>query len=195
MENTTKISDLPQDNIQYQLPNVQQGGGVSALGGNNYYPINLHPNPYGNNLPDLDKIQNQIQHSQNQIQKLPSRDININPTDYSQDIETTANYVPKAPNIKDYINEYENDFAKKKTKKKVKFNDTPETDIFVKLQTPLLVAFFYFLFQMTIFNKLLQKYITFLTLFKDDGNISFNGILFKSILFGGIVFCIREISI
>jgi len=43
-EYSTRISDLP-ENITTQ---IQSGGGISQVGGQNTYtPINIHPNPYG----------------------------------------------------------------------------------------------------------------------------------------------------
>ena len=59
---TTRIADLP-ENITMQLPTtafpIQQQSSqgpatnVEGLGGNSYIPINVHPNPYGNNIPDI----------------------------------------------------------------------------------------------------------------------------------------------
>lgn len=80
--NATRLSDLPlgQENITYQISSSMPGGMPSTsftrnsivserpgenmneafLGGqsnaNNYIPLNVHPNPYGNAVPSVDSI-------------------------------------------------------------------------------------------------------------------------------------------
>jgi hypothetical protein len=201
MENTTRIADLP-ENIQTPQNHVQfaggggggGGGGGSEMGGgfggNNYVPINIHPNPYGPQPPELQQ-QPQPQQNPPQQQRLPSRDIHYEQTDYLQDNETQVNYIPKpkAKNLKDYLNEYENEMTEeedkikkhRKNKKNVRFAD----DIFVKLQIPLMIVVLFFLFQLPLLNTLLKnKYLSILSLFKEDGNVSLYGMIFKSGLFG-----------
>lgn len=199
MENTTRISDLP-ENITSQFSS-----------GNNYIPINIHPNPYGNNgsntnFPTYESNSNikmtiqpqppasqPPQPSQQEFQRLPSRDIRIDESDYTQDKEIKANYIPPVPkNMKDYLAQEELELEErmiakhKKNKKRVHFAD----EWFVKLQIPVLVGFMFFLFQMSIFNKFmtkisdLSKIVYHIPFFKEDGNINFNGWIFKSIVFG-----------
>ena len=73
MENTTRLSDLPmaQENVSYQIQqmpshptifhlqkdNEPPGLANNVVGSaNNYMPLNIHPNPYGNSSPSVDSI-------------------------------------------------------------------------------------------------------------------------------------------
>jgi hypothetical protein len=55
-------------------------------------------------------------------------------------------------------------------------------DMYNEIQTPLLVAILYFLFQLPFFKKFLFSYLPFL--FSNDGNYNLNGFLFTSVVFG-----------
>jgi hypothetical protein len=195
MENTTRITDLP-ENIQIQMP-IQNTTPFPPGAGNNYMPINVHPNPYGgagNGAGNVPPPPSQEQ----QYQRLPSKDIRIQETEFTQDDGIKVNYIPKARNIKDYLAEHEEEaedadekyVAKhRRNKKKVRFAD----DLFVQLQTPLLVVVLYFIFQMSIFNRILKKVtVGIYPLFAEDGNINFHGILIKSALFGGAFFALTK---
>ena len=230
MENTTRITDLP-ENIQLQMP--QQNNTPFPEGSsNNYIPINIHPNPYGNSqvndtigngtinkstisYPNNNNNQSIIyednggggrgrgstrgssegMYSEHQYQRLPSKDIRLQQIDYTQDDEIKANYIPKPHNIRDYLAEHEYDddekiIAKhKRNKKRVRFAD----DIFIQLQTPLLLIIMFFIFQLSIINRILNKVSShFVQLFKDDGNINIYGIISKSVLFGLSFFLITK---
>jgi len=225
MENTTRITDLP-ENIQLQMP--QQNNTPFPEGSsNNYIPINIHPNPYGNShvndsigngtinkstisYPNNNNNNNQSinyeddggrgtrgsegMYSDHQYQRLPSKDIRLQQIDYTQDDEIKANYIPKPHNIRDYLAEHEYDDEKiiakhKRNKKRVRFAD----DIFVQLQTPLLLIIMFFIFQLSIINRILNKVSShFIQLFKDDGNINIYGIISKSVLFGMSFFLITK---
>ena len=56
--------------------------------------------------------------------------------------------------------------------------------LFINLQLPILVALLYFVFQMPVVTTLLRKYFSFLSMYREDGNINFTGLLLKSALFG-----------
>ena len=75
----------------------------------------------------------------------------------------------------------------KKNKKRVKFAD----DLFVQLQMPILLGIIYFIFQMGVFNRVLQKVTEhFIPFFNSDGSIRLYGNLIKSVLFGLVFFII-----
>jgi hypothetical protein len=61
-----------------------------------------------------------------------------------------------------------------------------------EIQTPLLLAVLYFLFQLPFFKKNLFTY--FPILFSVDGNLNINGFLFTSILFGLIFYMLNKIT-
>lgn len=225
MENTTRITDLP-ENVQLQMP--QQNNTPFPEGSsNNYIPINIHPNPYGNSqigngtanksTASYPNNNNNNQstiyeddggrgsgggrgggdgvYSEHHYQRLPSKDIRLQQTDYTQDDEIKANYIPKPHNIRDYLAEHECDddekiIAKhKRNKKRVRFAD----DVFTQLQTPLLLIILFFIFQLSIINRVLNKVSGhFIQLFKDDGNMNIYGIMSKSVLFGMSFFLITK---
>ena len=61
MANTTRLSDLPMGSTDYPgLANAPDNGVPLAntiiAGGNNYMPLNIHPNPYGNSVPSVDSM-------------------------------------------------------------------------------------------------------------------------------------------
>lgn len=162
MGDSTRLSDLPsmQENVHYQMPanmfpqastppqpppsfqnqgNISLANSVSRSAGisqSNYMPINVHPNPYGNNpnanplgelppwddLPEQGRRQGQVNSQMGgqttslddlpdfvptTPQKLPSRDIPMNTIQYSQDEEIQANYVPPTtPNSTKRVKDY-----------------------------------------------------------------------------------------
>lgn len=117
--------------------------------------------------------------------KLPSRDIPMNTNNISVDPQVMPNYVPQPPpSNQDYIDDYEKtaNMVNSLRDNKGKQNNDSLDDIYNEIQTPLLLAVLYFLFQLPFFKKFLYTYIPFL--FSNDGNYNINGYLFTSILFG-----------
>ncbi len=203
-ESTTRISDLPPpENIQMNIyADPQQQQNLS------YAPMNIHPNPYGNNSiqpnimphpqhtppshqrhqqppPEYSKldIQNEIKNTP-QV-RLPSRDIPTDQTYYQQDIEITPNYIPKPKSTRDYVKEQEEVTEEiiQKHKSKTVYSEKVN-DLFNDFQIPILVSILYFIFQMPSVNTFLYKNFSFLSIHNLDGNINFYGVFFKSILFG-----------
>jgi len=125
-------------------------------------------------------------------QRLPSRDIPMNQLEYQQDEAIQANYVPRAKLTSDYIKEYE--LASEKTMRQHeqnKYREQAAGDLFSQLQVPILIAILYFIFQMPIINTLFRKYFSFLSIYHDDGNFNFMGLILKSMMFGSIFFSIQ----
>lgn len=115
--------------------------------------------------------------------QLPSRDIPMTTNGLSADPQVIPNYVPPPkPQQQDYIKNYEEpaDMIRDYNKGK-RINDSLD-DMYNEIQTPVLLAVLYFLFQLPFFKKLLYTYIPFL--FSNDGNYNINGFLFTSVLFG-----------
>ena len=115
--------------------------------------------------------------------QLPSRDIPMTTNGISTDPQVMPNYVPPPPSHhEDYIKNYEqsSDMVNNYNRGK-QINDSLD-DMYNEIQTPLLLAVLYFLFQLPFFRKFLLSY--FPILFSNDGNYNINGYLFTSILFG-----------
>lgn len=211
MENSfTRISDLPNGNNASQ--NVPTGNPNEMS--NNYIPINIHPNPYGisdkNPIVDMPQdttvespsnkrppvpISNQLseqdiaQLNSMQQQRLPSRDIQQDTTVYSQDEQIQPSYIPKHKDIDDYVRDHEKTTEKnlREHEEKKRRRNTID-NIITDIQTPIFIAVLYFIFQMPIINLLIFKRFSFLSIYNDDGNFNFNGLLLKSILFGALYY-------
>mgnify|MGYP003704921759 CR=1 FL=1 len=131
--------------------------------------------------------------SANGLTGLPSRDIPMNTNNISVDPHVQPNYVPPPPPMhSDYIKNYEqtSDMVDKYNKNAQRVNSLD--DMYNEIQTPLLLAVLYFLFQLPFFRKFLFTY--FPVLFSNDGNLNINGFLFSSMLFGLIFYGLNKVT-
>ena len=197
----TRLSDLPENTIH------SNGSMEEGLGKNNYQPINIHPNPYGNETPDIHSIpfpqkdfrdSRSIPSSKPQTQfneehqqprhRLPSRDIPMDTTIYSQDEEIKANRIPPAKKpMKDYIKKYEEDCEVViKDHEKGKYRRMIIERIQSEFIVPFMIAILYFISNMTFISSIMYKYLAKLGIHNEDGTLNVYGMTFKSFLFGGI---------
>lgn len=217
MDNSfTRISDLPNGNTQQNM----QSGNPNEMP-NNYIPINVHPNPYGisdknpiidmpqdttaqfpsNKRPPPVPISNQLseqdiaQLNSIQHQRLPSRDIQHDTSVYAHDEQMQPNYIPKHKDIDDYVRDHEKTTEKnlREYEDKKRRRNTID-NIITDVQTPIFIAVLYFIFQMPIINLLIFKRFSFLSIYNDDGNFNFNGLLLKSILFGTLYYSMVQFT-
>jgi len=212
-------NNLPQQQTSYtqNIQHINQQPEQTT----NYIPLNTHPNPYGvSDQNPIMKMPEQVESVQQeqmnsmatqqvpqylseeqremimpqQQQRLPSRHIHHDTTQYSQDKEVQPNYIPKKSSP-DYVRDYE-DFNDKKLQKHE--NDKKQSeyydDLITDFQVPVLVAILYFLFQLPIINTFIFKRFSFLSIYNDDGNFNFYGLLFKSLLFGNIYYKFTKIT-
>ena len=114
--------------------------------------------------------------------QLPSRDIPMNTTGLSADPQVMPNYVPPPPQNADYIKNFEQSSDMVHNYNRSKQINNSLDDMYNEIQTPLLLAVLYFLFQLPFFKKFLFSYLPFL--FSNDGNYNLNGFLFISAMFG-----------
>jgi hypothetical protein len=182
MSEATSILDLPTDPV---------GGGSNNITISAQETIRQQQNITGNQVNQgmsLDQTTiNQIVNGLQQATmagatQLPSRDIPMNTSGISVDPQVVPNYVPPPPPNQDYIRSYEqtSDMVDNYNRGK-QMNDSLD-DVYNEIQTPLLLAVLYFLFQLPFFRKFLYNYLPFL--FSVDGNYNINGYMFTSILFG-----------
>jgi len=213
------MNNSQQQNIQMQ--NIQPTKPTELP--NNYVPINVHPNPYGVsdqnpimnppekiNSPQQDMMINNTATQQvpqylseeqremimpSQQQRLPSRHIQHDTSQYAQDEQVQPNYIPKEPIKRDYVREYE-EFTDKNIQKHEKENDRNQQidDILTDLQVPIFVSILYFMFQLPIINAYIFKRFSFLSIYNDDGNFNFYGLVFKSWIFGSIYYFITKFT-
>lgn len=184
MSDATSILDLPTDPV---------GGG--AVSGNisinaQERPTTQHTQQFsGQTGMTLD--QTTISQIVNGLQQatlagatqLPSRDIPMTTSGISTDPQVVPNYVPPPPqHHNDYIKNFEQTTDMINTYNRGKQLNSSLDDMYNEIQTPLLVAVLYFLFQLPFFRKFLYTYLPFL--FSNDGNYNLNGFVFISMSFG-----------
>ena len=190
----TRISDLPDNTTSGGM------GNTNPLGENNYTPINIHPNPYATEVPDINSIPFPHRDSRSsktqdnefgehkQHHRLPQRDIPMDTTIYCQDEEIKANRIPSSKkHMKDYIKKYEEDSEVViKDHEKGKYRKMTIDKIQSELIVPFMVAILYFISTMSFISSILYKYLAKLGIHNDDGTLNVYGMTFKSIIFGGI---------
>lgn len=185
MSDSTSILDLPTDPIG--------GGNIS----NNITLSATEAAPQQGGALNLDQTTiNQIVNGLQQASisgatLLQSRDIPINTNAHSNDPQVQPNYVPSPPQQNnDYIgnNEQSNDMINDYNKNMQRQNSLD--DMYNEIQTPLLLAVLYFLFQLPFFRKFLFSYIP--ILFANDGNLNINGYVFTSVLYGVIYYVLNK---
>jgi hypothetical protein len=190
MGDSTNIFDLPTDpvgggnvtnNISLSATeNSQTQQGQSANG------VSLDQSTISQIVSGLQQA------SMNGGTKLASRDIPMTTNGISADPHVQPNYVPPPEKNVDYVKNSEqtsdmiNDYNKN-----INRQDSLD-DMYNEIQTPLLLAVLYFLFQLPFFRKFLFSY--FPILFSNDGNFNINGFMFSSILFGLIYYMLNKIT-
>lgn len=141
----------------------------------------------------------QLSHEQmqqlNQLghQRLPSRDIVQDTSQYLQDDAVHANYIPKPSQQSDFVREHYELTEKRLQEHEDKKRRESKLDwILTEIQTPILVAILFFLFQLPVVNTLIFKRLAFLSLYDADGNFNLLGLILKSSLFGSVYYSLRS---
>lgn len=181
MSDATSILDLPTDPV----------GGGNVTNNITMTAQETAPSQGNQQNPNMQIDQTTINQIINGLQQatlsgatqLQSRDIPMSTSGLSNDPQVMPNYVPSPPiHHQDYIRDYEQTSDIINNYDKNKNNSSSLDEMYNEIQTPLLIAVLYFLFQLPFFKKLLFTYIPFL--FSNDGNYNINGFLFTSITFG-----------
>jgi hypothetical protein len=184
MSESTSILDLPTDTFS--------GGNISLTA-----TENMPSQPQSSVSLDQTTI-NQIVNGLQQASisgstQLPSRDIPMTTTSYSNDPQIQPNYVPPPPQNNDkYIqNEEDPSIMINDYNKKMQYQSSLD-NMYNEIQTPLLLSVLYFLLQLPFFKNLLFRYLP--ILFSKDGNYNMNGLLFTSILFGLLFYILNKLT-
>lgn len=195
MSDTTSILDLRTDPVGGG--NISNNISLSASENVVIQPTNINPSQsqgsMGVSLDEttIHQIVNGLQQaSVAGVTQLQSRDIPMTTTGISNDAQIQPNYIPMQTQQIDYIKNSEptSDMIENYNKSVQQSNSLDE--IYNEIQTPLLLAVLYFLFQLPFFRKILFNYMPFL--FSQDGNLNINGFVFKSILFGFIFYVLNK---
>jgi hypothetical protein len=195
MSESTSILDLPTDPLGGgNISNGITSNGITLSATENTQFTNQTAPSLSLDQTTINQIVNGIQQaSVNGSTKLPSRDIPMTTTGFSNDPYIRPNYVPPPPTTnKDYIqNHEETSDMVNKYNKNLEYSNSLD-NMYNQIQTPLLITILYFLFQLPFFRNLLFKYLPFL--FSTDGNYNMNGYLFTSILFGLLFYTFNKLS-
>jgi hypothetical protein len=119
---------------------------------------------------------------------LPPRDFPKDTTQYTQDEQIQANYIPTIPmkqrNItNEYMLQYEQEKGKElKTHEEKKKKKSKKDLIIEQSQIPIFLSVLFFFFNMPVLNRLFFQKISFL--YDSDGNMNTYGLAFKSVLYG-----------
>ena len=150
----------------------------------------------------INQIVNGLQKaSVNGLTQLPSRDIPRTTEAITNDAQIQPNFIPQpnpAQMQEDYIQKMQQmnqstDEIIDEHNKKANFSNSLD-NLYDEIQTPLLLAILFFIFQLPIFKKYLFLYVPFL--FFNDGNYNIKGYLTISILFGCIYyFCNKVLNL
>lgn len=190
--NTTSINDLPTDPVS----GGSVGGNIALVANE----IKQFPQQQGQGQgqgSSLSLDQTTISQIVNGLQQasvagatmLPSRDIPLNTQPLTHDSHVQPNYVPP-PNNRDYINDDYDTIENINNFQRDEHIKNSLDSAYDELQTPLLMAILYFMFQLPIFKKTLCKYIPLLC--NNDGNYNINGLIFTCGLFGFVYYILTK---
>ena len=192
MSDSTSILDLPTDPVGGR--NISNNVSLSASENVNISTQQQSSGSLSLDQTTISQIVNGLQQASiSGATQLQSRDIPMSTSGHNIDPNIQPNYVPPPPQTDaDYIKNYEqssdiiNDYNKN-TQRQNSLDDT-----YNEIQTPLLLAVLYFLFQLPFFRKFLFSY--FPVLFSNDGNFNINGFLFTSVLFGLLFYVLNKLT-
>jgi hypothetical protein len=186
--NTTSIHDLPSDPMAgSSIGSSNMSMSINETNNGNNSNSNSNSRSLSLDQTTISQIVNGLQQASIAgATMLPSRDIPQTTHGITSDPQIQANYVPPAES-NDYIgdDDYDNDETIHNYIKTTDVKNSLES-IYDEIQTPLLLAILYFLFQLPIIRKTLCKYIPLLC--NNDGNYNINGLVFTSVLFALIFF-------
>lgn len=208
----TRISELP-ENGPGSSAGTSMGGGFGGQGSEQYKPLNIHQNPYGipepedRQLPSINVKESSRSRGGGGSDGFSGEGFGAQPptmmnrgghqemSDHMMDEQIIANHIPKPKLTTDYLRDYEDKFTKMSAEhQKTKHQESLITSVYDELQIPILIGLMFFLFQMPIVNSLMYKYLAFMKLYGEDGNLNLYGLVFKSTLFGLFYFLFIRVT-
>jgi hypothetical protein len=161
-DNQMNYGGGPMDQVSGSLGSLGSGtgslGGTSGFSGEPQYP----------SLPPM-----------------PNRGIPQDTTAFQNDEYMIPNHVPNTKLTNDYLRDYETRLEKMSGEhQKQKHREDLVISTYDEFQTPILIGVMFFLFQLPIINMLIFKYLGFLKIHNEDGNMNLYGIMMKSVMFG-----------
>jgi hypothetical protein len=183
MSDFSNIFDLPTDPVNNISLNMKEEGAQQTQTQLTQQQMSLDPTT-------ISQIVNGLQQASIAgATQLSSRDIQQESSIHNIDEHVQPNFVLKPPQEqRNYIQEDEYELNSN-YKVNNRYEVSALDQMYDEIQTPLLLAVLYFLFQLPIVKKFLFQYLPFL--FLTDGNMNFSGFVFISALFGMIFYIIN----
>jgi len=154
-------------------------------------PPSLPSQPNNMQMPNYPIPPEQI--ALHQQQMLPSRDIPQDTMQHTQDEQIRPNYIPPPKRSDDFVKDYEKQMEhkiKEYEKEKKQKSDTDKA--FDKFQSPIIASILFFILHMPIINTMIFKKFSFLSIYNEDGNFNFYGLILKSFIFGSFYWFIER---
>ncbi len=194
MSETTNISDLRTDLNEDPPRNVNLVINEKESSNQQCNDPNNNPTSHGVNLDEstINQIVTGLQKASNTgVTQLPSRDIPMNANNIINDPHIQSDFIPNYnSNQPDYINsDITNQSIIDQYNNNKQQNDMID-DAYNEYQIPILLAIIFFIFQLPFLRKIM--FINMPFLFNIDGNLNLNGLIFKSILFGGVYYFLEK---
>lgn len=198
MADTTSIDDLPMSSQNVNLG--QYGGGGGGANSFAYSPSvdsasSMQQQQQQQQIPP--NVMNEVMQgvkraSANGMTMIPTRDIPMNPNEFTHDEQIKPNYIPQPPpNERDYIRDYSSmEGIVRDNRRSENRMDTLEA-IYTDLQIPILIGVLYFIFQMPVFRAQLLHFLP--SMFGSDGNFNIAGLTGTSVMFAMCFFVIMKI--
>ncbi len=183
----TSISKLQQSREaelqQAQQGQAQQGQGQQAQQGQ--LPQNAMSQQNMNQF-----VSGLQQASSAGLTMLPSRDIPQTQSHLTQDQHMQPNYVPQERQNTDYITDHQTneEIIRRHAQKEQSTNSLDQ--FYNNLQTPILIAILYFMFQLPVVRKNIFKFMP--SLFSKDGNPNLMGYVINSAIFASLYFSLTK---
>ena len=198
MDGTTSLDDLPtspqtEENIQLETTekNVKIDSNISDIRAQRQAEIaNVGPATTNTGGPtglgeNVNKFVTGVQEAVAAgALGLESRDIPQSQTHLTQDAQMKPNYVPAKQQEEDYIGASETKHEVIQQHIEKKRNEDNFDVLFNNLQTPVLLAVLYFIFQLPSVKQTILRLIP--SLFKKDGTPNLYGYIFHASLFAGV---------
>lgn len=178
-----------QENIKLDIANIQQAREADLKQAQQQPTIPQLPQNAMSQQSISQFVTGLQQASQAGLTALPSRDIPQTQTHLTQDQHMQPNYVPQAQQ-NDYITDHQSneDIIRRHAQKEQQSNSLDS--FYNNLQTPILIAILYFLFQLPVVRKNVFKFAP--ALFSADGNPNLIGYVINSAIFAGLYFSMTK---
>ena len=196
MADTTSIDDLPMSSQNVNLG--QYGGGGGGVANSFAYSPSVDSASSMQQQQQIPpNVMNEVMQgvkraSANGMTMIPTRDIPMNPNEFTHDEQIKPNYIPQPPpNERDYIRDYSSmEGIIRDNRRSENRMDTLEA-IYTDLQIPILIGVLYFIFQMPVFRAQLLHFLP--SMFGSDGNFNIAGLTGTSVMFAVVFFVIMKI--